>query len=209
MDGQAEFFGSGPICYQLKETAADGVRSMGRDPDPKPHARPIPQFHHPGSELSETLLRLIRVGSEHFLVGDARCTGFGQRNRYRAGISRIGDGRYPCGIAVREALPGCIQILFCCPGCLQLAQLPDPGRKLGLLNSVSEAGELKMGMGVDETGENGGIFPAMAGNTFGPGHGVIAANLLKASVGANQDGSALDGVTFDWNQPACGQSPRQ
>src|SRR5690349_166073 len=151
MDGHAEVLGSGPLCHQSKETAADGVRCMGGDPDPKPHARPILQFQHPGSELCETLLRLIRVRPEHFLVSNARSTGFSQRKTCRTGISRIRDGRYPCGIAVREALPGCDQVLFGCPGCLQLAQLPDPGRKLGLLNSVGEAGELEMGMGVDET----------------------------------------------------------
>jgi len=64
-------------------------------------------------------------------------------------------------------------------------------------------------MGVDETRKNGGIFPAMARNAFGAGHVRVVTNLLNPSVGANQDCSALDGITFDWNQPACGQSPRQ
>jgi hypothetical protein len=192
----------------LKEARTHSVGRMGGDTDPDPACRQWAELVDSSTESGEALLCLIWMGAEDFLIGHAGPLGLGKNGEHCTGISGVRDGSNSRGITLGQTPARRLHILRWCTSRLQLPQLPDPGSKVGLLDPAFEAGQLEVGMRVDEARKDGGIFEVGGGNSMRVRYRSVGAHCLKPPIRPDQDCSALDGVAFDRNQPAGGQAPR-
>ena len=154
MDRERQAFAVRPFGHPGEERPADRVRRMGRYADPNPPTRAPPQRFDLPAEPRQALRKLGRVGTEHLLIDDSTSAELGQGLERRAGIAGIRNRGDPAGPALAQAAPGRLAILV--PGARLLAgaNVPDPRGKVGArLGALRKAGQLEMGMGIDEAGE--------------------------------------------------------
>ena len=76
------------------------------------------------------------------------------------------------------------------------------------MDPAFEAGQLEVSVRVDEARKDGGVIEVGGRNSMRVRDGGVCAHSLKPPIRPDQDCSALDGVTFDRNQPAGGQAAR-
>jgi hypothetical protein len=132
--------------------------------------RPPTRPDDPVPQSSETRLRLPGIGAEDFEVGDAGSISLSQHLDYRVGITSVGYGGNSCSVAQLQALPGCLKKFTRCTGGFQLAQPPDPGRKLALVYLFREAGEFQMGMGIDQPRDDDSLAKLLDRGVWRPRH---------------------------------------
>jgi hypothetical protein len=113
---------------------------MGGGTDPDPARRQWTELADSSPKSCEALLCLIRMGAEDFLIRHARPLGLGENREHCTGISGVRDGCNSGGVTLGQPLASRLHILRRCTSRLQLPQLPDPGRKVWLLDPVFEAG---------------------------------------------------------------------
>src|SRR3954466_6228746 len=141
---------------------------------------------------------------EHLLISHSRSTGFGQHLDHSTGVTSVGYGSDSSGKAGGEPATCRLDVLLGASRRLHFSQPSNPGSELGFRHLVFEAGEFKMGMGIDQAGKDDGVVKVLSRCVSGSGYSGIRTDVTNPPVGADQHGTVLDGRTFDREQPPRG-----
>jgi hypothetical protein len=158
-------------------------------------------------KLGQARVGLGGIWPEDFLVGNSGPVRLRQRLYHRPRVARVRNQGDTSGITIGEAPAGCIEVLRGASGCFELAKMADPGGKLRVPHLPLEAGELQMGMGVDQAGNQDGVAELVCRHTRRPRDYCIRTNGLDSAVGVKQNCTTLYRRGFDRQQPASREPP--
>src|SRR5882724_12466424 len=202
MYGDRQPFGPGQLAHAAVEWTADGVRRMGRYAESYPGGLEAAELGDPRPKSVQALARLIRMRPEHLLVRDARPAALGERPDHHAAVPGVCDGGDPARPAVGQPPPGRGEILLGPAPVLELAQSPDPGCEVVVLDLASEAGELEVGVNVDEAGNDRGAGKVACEHTLGPGDAGVRSDSRDAAVRSDEDRAVRNRLPIDREDPA-------
>jgi hypothetical protein len=181
---------------------------MWRNSDAHTVNRPPASPDDPVSESSKTRLRLPRIRSKDFQVGSPGSLRLSEHLDHGIGITSVGYCGHPRSVTQLQAAASCLEKFTGCAGGLQLAQPPDPGRKLALMYLFREAGEFQMGMCVDQPRDNDRWAKLLHRGIWRPRYYRISSYLGDAPLGVDQERAVLDWCSLGGNQPVGGQPAR-
>ncbi len=184
------------------ERTAHGVRRVGRDAQTHPPGGEWGEILHLIPEAAQARNQLGGVGTEDFVIDNAAPTQLGERPRDRAGIAGVRDGGHPRRPALAHPAPRRLEKRDRAPRRLETADRENPIPEFRLGRGVLEAGELEVGVGVDQSGQQQRRSQLQRKSPLGPRHARIGTDLENPPAGADEHGGIGNRRLIDRESPA-------
>ncbi len=152
---------------------------------------------------------LCRIGTEHLLVVDPARAEARERLERSAGAPRVGDTRDAGGPRVAHAPLRRAGKLLRGRRVLEGAQRADPAGELALRILAGEVGQLEVGVGVDESGNEAGFRESELPHSRGRGNEWLRSYGGDDAAVVNENGAVLDGRRRDGVHKACTDTQHQ
>ena len=152
---------------------------------------------------------LVGVGAEHLVVCHPAGAEVPQRGDHlagRAGVAHRGDPRRPPGA---NAGAGLQEKFFLLPRGLDPDHVEDPLPEVVLLDHAGEAGQLEVGVAVDEAREEGSIGKRNRLGALGRRNGLVRTNGENPPIVSNEEGAIRDRGALHRKEPRRGETPHQ
>jgi hypothetical protein len=194
---------------RTEERAAHRVRRVGGDPRSHPRALEPGQRAHSSHQASHALRQLVGMRTEDLVVHDPAPTRLSKCLQDGAGVPGVGDRGDSTCPARLEARPGCLPILRRAPLLLDPPDGPDPLGKVSWLRHVPETGELEVGVGVDQAGDDHRLIETFGWHAWRRGDRAVGADHRDPAILPDQDGAVPDRRPDNRKNPCGGQADRR
>jgi hypothetical protein len=191
------------------DLATHGVGSVRRD------AKLHPSGGEPGKVVelpAESLhggVGVRGVHVEHLVMGDSRCVEGVERGNHRPAVPHVADGRDAGRPAVTDPVLRGVEEVLLIPGRLERDDVLDPVPEDRVIGLAGETGELEMGVGVDQPGEENAVGEVLAGSGLRHRDRRLGADRGDPAVIVDEHGAVGDRWRTHRHHPRRGEPPHQ